>query len=119
MLVGANLFGLLWEYTNRATVEEKAIFELGGKGLYYELQQQYAKAIELYQKADNLTMQVFNKEINKLIQTNGDGNYLHTKILKSRIGRCKYLMHRDKINKFEAEAKELEKNNPEKAIKKI
>ena len=60
---GVNLYNMSVEFYERASSEERRIFELTGLGLYYEDQEQYEKAIENYQEADDLTMELLKDEI--------------------------------------------------------
>ena len=115
---GVNLYGLFWEYSDRVPAEERKIFELTGRGLYYEDQGQYEKAIELYQEADKLTMEFLKDEIDELIREHGEGDYLYTGELRQRVRVCETKIFRDKIKQLEIEAKELEGNNPKEAIRK-
>lgn len=115
---GVNLYNMLWECSDTVPSEERKIFELTGKGLYYEDQKQYEKAIEIYQEADKLTMEFLKDEIDELINENGEGDYLYTAKLRQRIRVCENRIFRNKVNKLEIEAKELEKTNPKEAIKK-
>lgn len=116
---GINLYNMLWEHSDLVPVEEREIFRLTGEGLYYEEDlKDYPKAIEIYQKGVNLTLEVMKDEIEDLIREHGENDYLYTAKLKNRIRICEYTMERTKIKKLEAEAKELEESNPIEAINK-
>lgn len=115
---GVNLYNMLWEYSDRAPAEEIKIFELTGRGLYYDDQEQYEKAIEFYQEADNLTMKFLKDEIDKLVKENGEGDYLYTAKLRQRIRVCENKLFRNNVKKLEMKAKELEETNPKEAIEK-
>lgn len=115
---GVNLYGMLWEYSDRAPAEERKIFELTGMGLYYEDQDKYERAIEFYREADNLTMEFLKDEIDELIMEHGEGDYLYTAKLRQRVRVCETKIFRGKVKKLETEAKELEETNPKEAIEK-
>lgn len=116
---GANFHQVLWEYIDHVSEDEKKIFELTGKGLYYEQDlEDYDKAIEIYTLADNVTMDVLKNEIQELIDEYGDGDYLYTAKIRQRIRVCNNKIERVKIKKLENKAEEIEKNNPKEAIKK-
>lgn len=115
---GVNLYNMLWECSDTVAPEERKIFELTGKGLYYEDQEQYEKAIEIYQEADDLTMEFLKEDIDELIKENGEGDYLYTAKLRQRIRVCETRIFRNNVKKLEIEAKELEETNPKEAIKK-
>ena len=115
---GVNLYNMLWEYSDRVPPEEVKIFELTGKGLYYEDQEEYEKAIEYYQEADDLTMDFLKDEIEELIKENGEGDYLYTAKLRQRIEVCEHRIFRKIYKIMEVQAKELEKTDIQGAINK-
>lgn len=116
---GVYLFGTTWDYVDIISNDERKIFALAGKGLYLENElNQYEEAIEIYKEADELTMIVKKDEIEKLTKEHGERDWLYTGKLRQRIRICEDKIFRDNIKKIEVEAKELEKTNPQEAIKK-
>lgn len=111
-IVAAQIFQVVWSYVETLPPEERKIYTLTGQGKYYEDQEDYEKAIEYYQQADDLTMQVCKKEIDELVKDHGPGDYLYCGKIRQRIRVCQKPL----IKKIELEAKELEKTNPQKAI---
>lgn len=115
---GARQCGLTLDAIFYSNEDEIKIYELMGKGLYYEDLKEYDKAITLYEEAYNLDKIVHKDAIEKLVRENGEKDYLFGAKAKSRIRICQGNKERDKIKKLEAEAKELEETNPAEAIKK-
>lgn len=111
-MVAAQMFQTLWNYVEELPSEERKIFTLTGKGKYYEDQEEYEKAIEYYQQADDLTMRVCRNDIQQLINENGPGDYLYCAKIRQRIRVCQKPL----IKEMETEAKGLEKTNPREAI---
>lgn len=111
-IVAAQLFQVLWDYVDELPSEEREIFTLTGKGKYYEDRGEFEKAIDYYQKADDLTMKVCRNDIQELIRDHGPGDYLYCAKIRQRIRVCQKPL----IKEMEIEAKELEKSNPLKAI---
>lgn len=114
LTVGANIHH---GYDNGMPSGEQEILKLTGEGKYYEDLGEYEKAINYYQDAYDLTMQVCGDEIQELIDENGPGEYLYTAKINQRIRVCKKAILKDKTTKLESEAKSLEKTNPSEAIK--
>lgn len=117
LTVGANIHQVLWCYVNGMPVGEQEILKLTGEGKYYESRGEYEKAINFYNQANDLTMQVCGDEIQELITENGPGDYLYTAKINQRIRVCKKVLLKDKTTRLESEAKSLEKTNPSEAIK--
>ncbi|WP_407453117.1 tetratricopeptide repeat protein [Methanobrevibacter sp.] len=113
LTTGADLFQILWYYVPEYPDSEKKIFTLTGKGKYYEDLGEYEKAIEYYQEADDLTMEVCRKDIQELVRDHGPGDYLYCATIRRRIRVCSKPL----IKELELEAKSLEKSNPREAIK--
>lgn len=113
---GASLFQFMWPYVDELPSVEKEIFILVGKGRFNENSEDYVKAIEFYQKADDLTMDALYDEIQELIKENGPGDYLYTAKIRQRINVCEYKILKNKTVPLELKAKELEKENPKGAI---
>lgn len=117
LIKGVDLFQLTWDYIDRLSDDEIKIIKLAGQGLYYENDlNQYEKAIQTYKEADELTMVVLKDEIEQLTKEHGEGNYLFTGKIRQRISICENKIKRQEIKQLEAEAKEMEKNNPKEAI---
>ena len=116
---GVYLFGITWDYVDIISDDERKILSLAGKGYYLENKlNQCKEAIKIYQEADALTMVVKKEEIAQLTKEHGEGDYLYTGQLRQRISICENKIFMKNIKKIEAEAKELEKTNPQEAIKK-
>jgi tetratricopeptide (TPR) repeat protein len=75
---GAEIHSIIWSMLNTLPKEEQKIILLTGEGKYYEEIEDYEKAIELYKKADDLTLKVCEKDIKELIKEHGSGDYLYT-----------------------------------------
>ena len=115
---GVKYVGMMLEYQTRASEEELKIFELLGKGLYYENKlEQYDEAIELYNEVDLINRLAFRDKIAELERDYGERDYLYSANAKKRIDICNNKKKRARIKKLEAEAKELEETNPAEAIK--
>ena len=114
---GAQIHSIVWSMFDTIPEEEQRIVKLTGEGKYYELMENYEKAIELYKEADNLTMKVCAKDIQELVNEYGPGDYLYTAKIRQRIRVCEKNIMRPKILKMEEDAKKLEKTNPSEAIK--
>lgn len=112
-IVAAQMFQVLWDYVDELPDDERMIFTLTGKGKYYEDLGEYEKAIEYYQEADDLTMEVCRKDIQELVRDHGPGDYLYCATIRRRIRVCSKPL----IKEMELEAKSLEKSNPREAIK--
>ena len=116
---GAELYGCLWEYTDRIPIDEKEILRLIGMGYYHEKDlNDYPEAIKIYNKALKLTWDTIGDELEELIEEHGEGDYLYVATIKQRIRVCENIIHRAKVKELEAEAKALEETNPKEAIKK-
>lgn len=69
--------------------EDKEIYTLTGMGLHEEQDNKnYAKAIEYYQKAYDLCIEIHRDQISELKANNGDGEFLHCFNLARRIRVC-------------------------------
>lgn len=102
---------------NRASKDELKIFELLGKGLYYETDlEDYDKAIEIYNEVDVLNKETFKSEIMELVRDYGDRDYLYSAKAKDRINICNNKKKRIRIKELEAKANELSETNPKEAI---
>lgn len=86
--VGAEIHGFLWSAVKDMPASEREIFYLTGEGKYYEDLGEYQKAIEKYQDADDLTMEVCGEEIQQIINDSGPGDYLYTSKIRQRIRVC-------------------------------
>lgn len=116
---GVDLFKLTWEYIDIISDDERKIIALTGKGLYYENDlNQLEEAIEIYREAEELTLVVKKEEIEQLTKEHGERDWLYTGKLRQRISSCENQIFRNEIKKIEAEAKALEKTDPQEAIKK-
>lgn len=115
-IVAAQMFQVIWDYVETLPSEERKIFYLTGEGKYYEDQEEYEKAIEYYQQADDLTMKVCRNDIQQLINENGPGDYLYCAKIRQRIRVCERHLLKEQTDNLEKEAKELEKTNPQQAI---
>lgn len=114
---GARYSKVLLEYINRASKDELKIFELLGKGLYYETDlEDYDKAIEIYNEVDVLNKETFKSEIMELVRDYGDRDYLYSAKAKDRINICNNKKKRIRIKELEAKANELSETNPKEAI---
>ena len=118
LIVGAQIHSRFWYTLKDMPKDEMEIFILTGKGKYYEDKEEYEKAIEIYKEAEDLTMETIGDEIEEAIREHGEGDYLYLAPIRRRMRVCEKKVFRSKIKKLEAEAKELEKTNPEEAIKK-
>ena len=115
-MVAAQMFQTLWNYVEELPAPERKIFTLTGKGKYYEDQEEYEKAIEYYQQADDLTMDVCQEDIAELEKDHGPGDYLYCAKIRQRIRVCERHLLKEQTDNLEKEAKELEKTNPQQAI---
>ena len=116
LYAGANLFQFMWPYVDELQSIDKKIFIMVGEGRFNESSEDYVKAIECYQKADDLTMDALHDEIQELIKENGPGDYLYTAKIRQRINVCQNKIIKNKTVHLELKAKELEKENPKEAI---
>lgn len=113
---GADFYPYLWRQIDVFPKEKIEIVDITGKGLYYEDLEEYEQAIGEYQKAYDLCWIVFKKDLEELIEEMGEGDYLWTADIVTRINVCKNKIHRNKVKKLEAEAKEMESIDPKQAI---
>lgn len=114
-LIAANLFSYNW--SGIPDNSEREIFKLVGEGKYNENQGHYSKAIELYQKADDLTLKLCKDDLQEIIAENGPGDYLYTRVIRQRIRICEGYILRNKCKVIEDEARGLEESDPLRAIK--
>lgn len=116
---GAEASPFLWRAVDvQLPDEEVEIYTIIGEGLYYEQDlEEYEKAIEIYQKAYDLCWTYFKEDLEELIKEHGEGNYLWTAKIVTRINVCKNKILRPKIKKLESEARKMEEINPTEAIK--
>lgn len=112
--IGADLFSTFLHMVDDESNEDKQIYRLMGEGKYNEDNENYERAILLYEQANNLFFKVHGNELKELERINGCK--CGEQITEQRLRICKNKLNRQNAKLLEIEAKELENTDPERAI---
>lgn len=114
--IGCILLNHAAYYQNQASSIEKELFTLAGKGKFYEDQNDFKKAIEYYNQANDLFFKIYGAELEYNKRVYNDGADYGEQVTEKRLRICKDKLAKEEIKEIENEAKKLEKSNPHEAI---
>lgn len=114
---GALIYGIGFNDVEDQSSDVQNICLLLGEGKYFEDKKLYAKAVELYDKANVLFFKVHKNELDYNQRVYNNGAEYGEQVTEKRLRICANKLLKEEIKELEFKAKNLEKVNPTEAIK--